>query len=66
MLNITMKFDTKKWKPQDLIQDVNHSLFTARQGPAMHLADLARRIIGCAARPSNASRYNLKPCSKYI
>ena len=66
MLNITMKFDTKKWEPQALIQDVNHSLFTARQGPAMHLADLAKRINGCAAQPSNASRYNPKPCSKHI
>ena len=35
--------------------------FTARRGPSVHFADLvvARTIIGCAARPSSASRYNI-------
>ena len=34
--------------------------FTARQGPVVDLTNLAvaRSIIGCAARPSSASRYN--------
>ena len=34
--------------------------FTARRGPEVNLTDLAvaRSIIGCAARPSSASRYN--------
>ena len=58
-INITIRVHHGGWVTS--LIDSRCQSFTARRGPVVHLADLvvARSIIGCAARPSSALRYNI-------